>query len=129
MTPVLEAHFTRLEARYPEATVRDLQGGAVLVTVPALAMCSGWSVRAITLRFIAPNGYPVAAPDCFWAEPDLTLDGGRLPTNSQINNAIPGAGIIAQWFSWHIENGRWSANCHDLLTWLHLCLGRLEKRE
>lgn len=130
MTPALEAHFARLKARYPEATLTDLPGGAAMVTVPALPVCTGWSVAAVTLRFIAPNGYPTAAPDCFWAEPNLIiLNGGRQPKNSQINNAIPEAGIAAHWFSWHVESGQWSANCHDLLTWLNLCLNRIEKRE
>jgi hypothetical protein len=129
MTPALEAHFTRLKARYPRATIRDLPGGAALVTLPEFALPSGWSATAIVLRFIVPNGYSVAAPDCFWAEPNLTLNAGQLPKNSQINNAIPEAGVLAHWFSWHVESGRWSGNCHDLLTWVSLCLDRLRKLE
>jgi hypothetical protein len=129
MTPVLEAHFARLKARYPGATLRDLPSGAALVTVPGFAVSSGWLATQIVLRFIAPNGYSVAAPDCFWAEPNLTLSGGRQPKNSQINNAIPEADMSGHWFSWHVEGGRWSANCHDLLTWVSLCLDRLQKLE
>jgi hypothetical protein len=37
------------------------------------------STAEVTLRFIAPNGYPAAAPDCFWVEPNLSMNGGSLP--------------------------------------------------
>lgn len=129
MTPMLEAHFARLKARYRAATATDVPGGAVLIAVPDTPVGPGWSAVAATIRFLAPNGYPVAAPDCFWVEPNLMLAGGLLPKNSQINNAIAGAGITGHWFSWHVEGGRWSANCHDLLTWLTLCLKRLQHLE
>jgi hypothetical protein len=125
-SPVLLAHFARLKARYQDALLSLLSTGASLVTVPSFALPAGWPVPQVTLRFLAPNGYPVAAPDCFWVEPSLNLNGGGLPRNSQHNNAIPGANFAAHWFSWHVEQGKWSANDHDLMTWLGMCHVRLQ---
>jgi hypothetical protein len=129
MTPALEAHFARLKARHPDSMLKELTGGAALITVPALSIPTGWSMGSTLLRFLAPNGYPVAAPDCFWAEPTLLLRDGRQPKNTQLNHAIPEVGMTGQWFSWHLEVGRWSPNCHDLLTWLGVCLARLARLE
>jgi hypothetical protein len=67
----------------------------------------------------------VAAPDCFWVEPLLTLNGGTVPKNSQHQNKIPETEITAHWFSWHVEQGKWCANRHDLLAWYGLCQKRL----
>ena len=129
MNPVLAAHLGRLRERHPAATVRLLNGGAALVTVPALSLPPGWLIATVTLHFLAPNGYPAAAPDCFWTEPELMLPGNRPPRNSNVSNKIPEASITAHWFSWHVEQGQWSPNCHDLLTWLQLCLRRLQTLE
>jgi hypothetical protein len=126
--PILAAHFEKLKARYGGALLQMFGSGAALVTVPACALPAGWSAPQVTLRFVAPNGYPVSAPDSFWVEPNLSIGGG-LPRNSQLNYAIPEAGVAAHWFSWHIEQGQWSPNNHDLLTWLGLCLRRLQKPE
>jgi hypothetical protein len=123
--PVMAVHFGRLKARYQGAFLSFLQTGAGLITIPDCRLPAGWSPQQVTLRFIAPNGYPVSAPDCFWVEPNLVVHGG-LPKNSQLNHQIPDAGIMAHWFSWHVEQGRWSPNNHDLLTWLGLCLTRLQ---
>jgi hypothetical protein len=129
MTPVLTAHFERLKKRYSDAVLTGFQNGAALVTVPHCPLVAGWSAPEVTLRFIAPNGYAVAAPDCFWVEPNLMINGQTLPKNSAHNNQIPDAGISAHWFSWHIPAGHWFPNQHDLLTWMTLCLKRLQMVE
>jgi hypothetical protein len=126
MPPVLAAHFERLKARYQGALLSFYETGAAMITIPACPLPAGWSSPAVTLRFIAPNGYPVSAPDCFWVEPNLAVNGSNLPRNSQINNQIPDAGITAHWFSWHLDQGQWWPNEHDLMTWLNLCLKRLQ---
>ncbi len=126
--PILAAHFAKLKARYEGAFLELLNSGAALVTVPGCALPTGWSSEQVTVRFLAPNGYPVSAPDCFWAEPNLSISSG-LPRNSQPNNAIPDVGIAGHWFSWHVEPGKWSPNNHDLLTWLSLCFKRLQTPE
>jgi hypothetical protein len=125
-SPVLAAHFERLKARYPSATLIDLPSGAALISVPSCGLPPGWSQPAVTLKFIAPNGYAVAAPDCFWVEPNLTVNGAILPRSSAINHQIPETTIPAHYFSWHVEKGHWLPNQHDLLTWTSMCLKRLQ---
>lgn len=129
MTPILKKHFERLKERHPDATLIALPSGAAMVTVPGCALRSGWPVEVVTLRFLAPNGYGVAAPDCFWVEPRLTLNGGTPPKNSAYENQIPETANKAHWFSWHVDSdkgGRWLPNLHDLLTWLNMCFARLQ---
>lgn len=126
--PILAAHFAKLKARYKGALLQLFNSGAALVTVPGCALPAGWSSEQVTVRFIAPNGYPVSAPDCFWAEPNLSIANG-LPRNSQVNYVIPEAGMTGHWFSWHVDGGKWSPNDHDLLTWLGLCFKRLQALE
>lgn len=122
---LIERHFNRLRERCPKAALLALPKAAWLITVPNEPLPPGWSATEVTLRFIAPNGYAVAAPDCFWVEPALTLNGGTVPKNSQRKHQIPDTELSAHWFSWHVENGKWSANRHDLLAWYGICQKRL----
>lgn len=122
---LIDRHFKRLKERCPAATLLALPSGSGLITIPREPLRSGWSAGEVTLRFIAPNGYVVAAPDCFWVEPLLTVNGGAMPKNSQHQNKIPETEITAHWFSWHVEQGKWCANRHDLLAWYGLCQKRL----
>lgn len=124
--PILAAHFERLKERFPEATLTRLPSGAALVTVPGCPVQPGWPVPKVTIRFLAPNGYPVAKPDCFWVEPKLSLNGqAAVPKNSTYDNQIAETAIKAHWFSWHID--AWSPNRHDFLTWLNICFTRLQQ--
>ena len=122
---LIERHFYRLKERCPAATLLKLPSGAGLITVPREPLGPGWSATEVTLCFIAPNGYSVAAPDCFWVEPGLTLNGGTVPKNSQHKYQIPETQLTAHWFSWHVEQGKWCANRHDLLAWYRCCQKRL----
>ena len=126
ISPVLAGHFERFKARYTSATLTELPSGAALISVPSCGLPSGWSAQEVTLRFIAPNGYPVAAPDCFWVDPNLNVNGGSLPKSSATNNQIPETAVLCHWFSWHVEGGHWLPNLHDLLTWMSTCLKRLQ---
>ncbi len=54
-SPVLAAHFERLKARYPSATLIDLPSGAALISVPSCGLPPGWSQPAVTLKFISPK--------------------------------------------------------------------------
>jgi hypothetical protein len=127
LTPKALADFEALKARHPGAVLTGLPSGAALVTLD-FEMPAGWSATSIVLRFIMPNGYSVAPPDGFWVEPSLTV-GGKQPRNTEPSPQIPETNISRQRFSWHIENGHWSANSDDLFTWLRSCRERLEKLE
>jgi hypothetical protein len=106
--------------------LEELPSGAALVTLD-FELPAGWSEAKIVLRFIMPNGYPVTPPDGFWVAPALTANGGKARAADPAQ--IPETKISAQRFSWHIENGHWSPNRDDLLTWLRSCHERLTKLE
>jgi hypothetical protein len=129
--PVVQKHFERLKERHPGAALSPLPSGAHLITVPGCSLPQ-WRLEKATIRFLAPNGYSVAGPDCFWVEPQLSLNGQnppQLPKNSAYNSQIPETEIKAHWFSWHVDaarGGKWSPNLHDFITWLNVCFERLE---
>lgn len=127
LTPKATLDFKALQARHPSATLLELPSGTALVTLD-FELPAGWSAAKVVLRFMMPNGYPVAPPDGFWVEPALTVN-GKVPRNTEAKPQIPDTNISAQRFSWHIENGHWSANRDDLFTWLRSCRERLEKLE
>lgn len=127
LTPKAIADFKALQARHPSAVLTELPSGAALVTLD-FEPPAGWSAAKIVLRFIMPNGYPVAPPDGFWVEPALTVNGNQ-PRSTEAKPQIPETTTSAQRFSWHIENGHWSPNRDDLFTWLRSCCERLEKLE
>lgn len=127
LTPKALADFEALKARNPSAVLAEFGSGAALATLD-FNLPEGWSASKVVLRFIVPNGYPVAPPDGFWVAPALQV-GGTQPRNTELNNAIPEAGVSAHRFSWHFDNGHWSANRDNLLTWLRSCQERLEKLE
>ncbi len=125
LSPRTKTDFARLNERHPDATLTPLPSGAALVEMP-FELPPGWSVSSVELRFLVPNGYSTASPDCFWVSPDLSLAGNGKPRNSEYNNPIPETAIQAHWFSWHIEEGKWSPNDSDLLMWLSICTKRLQ---
>jgi Prokaryotic E2 family E len=127
LTPKAIADFKALQGRRPTAALTELPSGAALVTLD-FELPSGWSAAKIVLRFVMPNGYPVTPPDGFWAEPNLTVN-GRVPRSVEASRQIPETNISNQRFSWHIDNGHWSANRDDLFTWLRSCHERLTKLE
>jgi hypothetical protein len=123
--PIVDKHFERLKARHPDATLAYLKSGAALISVPRRPLPTGWSATEVMLRYIAPKGYSVAAPDCFWVEPSITVN-GAVPKSSELKKAIPGTDMHGHWFSWHVLDGQWSANEHDLISWLATCMERLQ---
>ncbi|MBR0900261.1 hypothetical protein JQ616_35375 [Bradyrhizobium tropiciagri] len=124
-SPTLDAHFKRLKERYPDAVLTPLPSGAGLITLSNRPLLAAWSPATVALHFIAPVGYSVAAPDSFWLEPNVMVN-GVVPKNSATNHPIPETGITGHYFSWHLEANRWSPNNHDLLTFVSVCLKRLE---
>ncbi|WP_176478459.1 E2/UBC family protein [Mesorhizobium sp. WSM3876] len=124
MTP-LDIQVQQLRERFGAADALPLAGGAILVTVPEVPLPVGWSKAASAIRFLAPAGYPFAALDCFWADPDLRLAGGGMPQNSAMNN-IPETSEAGLWFSWHLTSG-WNPNRDTLCSWMNTILDRLRR--
>jgi Prokaryotic E2 family E len=127
LTPKAQADFEALKARHPSATLTEFANGTALVTLDT-EIPPGWSASKVKLRFIMPNGYPVAPPDGFWVEPALIVN-GKQPRNSEQSSQIPESRVSNQRFSWHFDSGHWSPNRDNLLTWLRSCHERLEKLE
>jgi len=113
LTP-LQQQFAILNGAFPEARLRELPSGAAIIEIPNYQLPAGWSQSIITLRFLAPVGYPFGKPDCFWADPGLRLAGGGMPNASGMQ-AIPETPEQLLWFSWHVT--QWNPNRDSLMTY------------
>jgi hypothetical protein len=124
MTPVQE-QFELLKSEFPTATLEQLPSGAVVIAIPDFALPPGWLQQTTTVRFLAPVGYPLAKPDCFWASPELRLQSGGMPqaTNQTPMPEFNGAPLLC--FSWHTS--QWNPNRDNLLTYARVIERRLRQ--
>src|SRR5258706_10651754 len=106
MSP-LEQQFDILKNYQAGAVLLPLPDGSHLVSVPNIQLPNGWTKGSTEIRFIAPVGYPLARPDCFWTDQDLRLSNGNMPQNTG-PNAIPHNTGSYLWFSWHLAS--WNPN-------------------
>jgi hypothetical protein len=96
-----------------------------LVRIPNVPLPEGWSQPSTEIRFVVPNGYPYAAPDCFWADMALRLRGGAMPKNATVGQMMPGqTDTQTLWFSWHV-NAAWNPSC-TLSTYVKVIRKRFE---
>jgi E2/UBC family protein E len=125
----LSEQFAVVLRVYPDATL-TADSGVHRVVLPRIRLPSGWSQEATHVRFVVPNGYPYAAPDCFWADATLRLANGALPQNAQIGgNLTPGqTDATLLWFSWHIQASAWVPTRSDLMTYVHVIRRRFEEK-
>jgi hypothetical protein len=117
--------FAALALAYPGAALTVVDG-LQQVMIPRMPLPTGWSLPETHIRFVIPNGYPYAVPDCFWADHSLRLASGAIPKNTQIGYVMPGQRDAQTiWFSWHVQQGTWNAlNC-DLMTYVKVIINRL----
>jgi len=101
---------------------RELGNGTVLVTLKDVRLPVGWNKERTSVRYVIPVGYPFAAPDCFWADRDLSLANGVRPqaTNVQV---IPEANEDGLWFSWHVQG--WNPSHGSLVMYAKMIERRL----
>ncbi|HSI28260.1 MAG: E2/UBC family protein [Methylophilus sp.] len=111
----LERQFEVLREKYPNATMAPLPSGASLITLPDMSLPAGWSQDKVTVKFLAPTGYPFAAPDCFWIDENVRLANGAMPQASNLS-PIPEVNINHLWFSWHVS--AWNASRDNLLSYV-----------
>jgi hypothetical protein len=124
----LAEQFSDVARVYGDATITQT-GPLHLVVIPRLALPAGWSQLSTNARFVVPDGYPYAPPDCFWADPALRLANGAMPKNTAIGNPVPGqpqANLL--WFSWHV-GGNWNAGTCKLMTYVNVVRNRFEAVE
>ena len=122
MTP-LEQQFEVLRSDRIGTSLQKLPDGSHLVIVPDVMLPTGWSKSTVVVKFVAPVGYPLARPDCFWTDCDLRLSNGNVPQNTG-QNPIPHIGAGHLWFSWHVSS--WNPNFDSLLTYLNVIKRRLQ---
>lgn len=116
-----EEQFAELREQFPTARCDRIGDGSHIVTVPNVELPDGWNAKETTVRFVAPVGFPVSRPDCFWSDEKLKLAGGGNPQNTGVTQLPDGSGPHL-WFSWHVD--RWSPNSDTLLTYLRVIEAR-----
>lgn len=122
----LSDQFASLCAASPGACMQA-NAGLNLVTLPNMPLPSGWSKGTANVKFVVPNGYPYAPPDCFWTDSDLRLSNGAMPQNCQVGNVMPGQpDPNTLWFSWHVSS--WNAATCNLITYVAVIRRRFEAR-
>jgi hypothetical protein len=122
----LEVQLERLQRSFPDATASPLPDGTQLVMVPGVSVPAGWNRPATWVAFIVPVGYPAARPDCFFADPELRLQGEGMPTSSG-QQQIPHSGRLGLWFSWHLAT--WNPGRDDLATYVGVIRERLSRAQ
>lgn len=117
---VSEIEVARLQAAHLGAQVLRRPDGTAIVVVPEVALPAGWSCRHTCVRWVLSPAYPAAQPDCFYADLDLRLSSGAMPTNTGVQQ------VDAQpllWFSWHLQVA-WRPSRDNLLTYLRFIESR-----
>lgn len=103
-----------------ESSAERQADGSWAVVVPGVPLSNAWSKPSCTIAFIVPAAFPVQRPDCFWADADLRLRNGAMPSN-----AGPGPVCVFSpmlWFSYHPQ--AWDIR-DTVETYFHLVQSRL----
>ncbi len=126
---ILDEQLVELRRKFPRAEILGLPDGSSLISIPDLQLPPGsWNKTTTNVFFVAPVGYPIARPDCFWADEDLRLaaSAGTPPKGSAIQQP-PFPGGPKLWFSWHPS--AWTPNRDTLTRYLQVVRDRLERAE
>lgn len=118
----IEDQMQHLRRVCHRALTRQLPDGTTLVALADVPLPTGWNQATTTVDFVVPTGYPVAKPDCFYADGELRLANGAMPQSSGLN-VLPGTGESRLWFSWHVAS--WNPATDSLLTYLRVIQRRL----
>lgn len=122
----LDEQFADVLRAYPGASLTAMGNGVYQVLIPVMPLPAGWNQITTEVRFVVPNGYPFAAPDCFWADPSLRLANSAMPQNAQIGQPNPGQPDPGKlWFSWHLQTPWNPSNC-ILTTYVNVIRRRFE---
>jgi hypothetical protein len=122
----LAEQFDALRSVFPDASTTSAESNLFLVRIPRVVLPDGWNQQSTEIRFVVPNGYPYAAPDCFWADQLLRLKDGRMPQNAQIGQVMPGQpDVQTLWFSWHVTSS-WNPSTCNLMTYVNVIMRRFE---
>ncbi len=123
---IVDVQMEDLRRDYPEATADPRPDGTFVITVPKVSLPAGWSQSHTTVQFLAPVGFPLAQPDCFWTDDGLRLPNGVLPKNANAQTP-PFGGPSKLWFSWHVSV--WSGSRDTLRSYMATVRNRLARPE
>jgi hypothetical protein len=121
----IEGQVSELRASFSHVDATPFPDGTVLISIHEVPLPPGWNQNEATLHFLVPVGYPMAKPDCFWADENLRLNSGAMPMNTNIT-PIPHINQRKLWFSWHIHH--WNPISDDLVTYVRVIQNRLKER-
>lgn len=87
-----------------------------LVVFPSFTLPEGrYSLPSCKLLVRVPNGYPNAALDMFYTQPDLLLASGTPPRQADVLEELGGA--VWRRFSWH-RNVAWNPGRDSLVSFV-----------
>lgn len=120
----IEDQLNELRKHFARVDIHPGPGGKQWVLIGDITLPAGWNQRSTSVVIELPVGYPIAAPDCFWADPTLRLASGAMPQNAALN-ANYGGGEARLWFSYHPS--RWNPNVDDLVRYVNVVRKRLQQ--
>ena len=123
---IIDAQLVSIVDAFPHSSVDHRQDGTSLITVRDVGLCSGWNQTETTVCFLAPVGFPMAQPDCFWTDGSLRLASGSLPKNSGLQ-VPPFDSATWLWFSWHLAH--WNPSRNGLKSYFATIRDRLKRPE
>lgn len=120
---VLDNQMATVIEAYPGAAIEEAGDGTHIVSAQ-LPLRTGWNATCTRIRFLVPIPFPAAQPDCFYADGELRLANGAMPTNSGLQ---PLAGEQLLWFSWHVAS--WNPARDSLLGYVRFIAERLRRAQ
>jgi hypothetical protein len=99
--------------------------GWTFIVFDAFALPPEYAPALVRLLVKLPPGFPDAAPDMFWVQPEIRLAGGAPPAGTTIESLM---GEPWQRFSWHLQPGAWSPGISDLRDFMRCVRTRFERR-
>jgi len=118
------AELTRLG--FPSEPVLE-SPGEYLVVFPRFPLPGAkYNMSTARLMIRVPFGYPNAALDMFYTQPDLLLASGAIPRQAQVLETLNGG--VWRRFSWH-RNATWNPGRDTLLTFVSFVEDNLARGE
>lgn len=125
LPPQLEADISALkEQGFNVSACRDQsKGNRFFVLFEHYPLPRGWNKEETSLLLITDVSYPNSKLDMFWVDPDLLLQGNKVP---QAGNSIE-TYMNRRWrrFSWHVR--KWNPAVDNVRSYLHTVDARLKQ--
>lgn len=105
-----------LKERWPGHTLAQ-HGTSVAVVLPEFVLPEGFAPQTVDMLLQLPFGFPETAPDMFWVDPGVTLN-GHVPPATEVRETVIGRSW--QRFSRHLPPGAWKPGVDNLQSWVSL---------